>query len=176
MCPQPKSTYVRTARQPDRQTKIFLLVLSSKTYKTWTFIKGGEFLFHSCDYNTFSFYILRMWWESKNTVTRLHLLPFRSDSLFYITSKIKIVLIKGSKNFCICTNLLRIVTIQICDTPSIWIFFSKSVKIPKNTSRNKIDSPITSYIRNWRYPLHFKNTPLITLLHFWLDIVKFKKY
>ena len=23
------------------------------------------FYFHSCDYNTFSFYILRMWWESK---------------------------------------------------------------------------------------------------------------
>ena len=25
-----------------------------------------SFFFHSCDYNTFSFYILRMWWESKN--------------------------------------------------------------------------------------------------------------
>ena len=44
----------------------FLLVLSSKTYKTWTFVKRIEFFFHSCDYNTFSYYILRMWWESKN--------------------------------------------------------------------------------------------------------------
>ena len=25
------------------------------------------FFFHSCDYNTFSFYILRMWWESKKS-------------------------------------------------------------------------------------------------------------
>ena len=28
--------------------------------------KGENFFFHSCDYNTFSFYILRMSWESKN--------------------------------------------------------------------------------------------------------------
>ena len=25
-----------------------------------------NFFFHSCDYNTFSFYILRMWWGSRN--------------------------------------------------------------------------------------------------------------
>ena len=56
-------TYVQTDRQADGRD-FFLLVLSCKTYKTWTFIKRREFFFHSCDYNTFSFYILRMWRES----------------------------------------------------------------------------------------------------------------
>ena len=40
--------HVRTARQPDRQTdrrKFFFLVLSSKTYKTWTFVKRRIFFF-----------------------------------------------------------------------------------------------------------------------------------
>ena len=60
-------TYVHPDRQTDGQTEIFfLLVLSSKIYKSWTLVKRREFFFHSCDYNTFSFYILRMWWESKN--------------------------------------------------------------------------------------------------------------
>ena len=63
---QSSCTYVGTTRHPYRQTEIFLLVLCSKTYKTWTFIERREFFFHSCDYNTFSFYILRMWWEGKN--------------------------------------------------------------------------------------------------------------
>ena len=54
-------TYSQTTRQTDRQTEFFLLVLSSKTYKTWIFVKRREFFFHSCDYNTFFFYILRMW-------------------------------------------------------------------------------------------------------------------
>ena len=58
--------HVRTYIQTDRR-KFFWLVLSSKTYKSWTFVKRREFIFfHSCDYITFSFYILRMWWESKN--------------------------------------------------------------------------------------------------------------
>ena len=43
-------TYVRTYRQTDRQADRqadgnFLLVLSSKTYKTWTFVKKREFFF-----------------------------------------------------------------------------------------------------------------------------------
>ena len=57
----------RTYVHPDRQTDgriFFLLVLSSKTYKSWAFVKR-RFFSHSCDYNTFSFYILRMWWERK---------------------------------------------------------------------------------------------------------------
>ena len=58
------TVYVHPDRQTDRR-KFFWLVLSSKTYKSWTFVKRREFFFHSCDYNTFSFYILRMWWESK---------------------------------------------------------------------------------------------------------------
>ena len=61
-------TYIQTDIQTDRQTdgNFFLLFLSFNIYKAWTFIKRREFFFHSCDYNTFSFYILRMWWESKN--------------------------------------------------------------------------------------------------------------
>ena len=62
----------RTAKHPDRQTdrqNFFLLVLSSKTYKTWIFIKKREFFIcHSCDYNPFSFYTLHVWWESKKIV------------------------------------------------------------------------------------------------------------
>ena len=54
-------TYGHTDRR-----NFFLLVLSSKTYKTWTFIKRRGFFFHSCDYNSFFLYILRLWWESKN--------------------------------------------------------------------------------------------------------------
>ena len=60
-------TYVRTDRQTDRQTES-LFSLSSKTYKTWTFVKRRDFFFYSCDYNTFSFYIFRMWWESKKWI------------------------------------------------------------------------------------------------------------
>ena len=60
-------TYVQPDRQTDRRTDIFLLVLSSKIYKSSTFVKTRDFFFHSCDYKTFSFYILRMWWESKNS-------------------------------------------------------------------------------------------------------------
>ena len=50
-CVHTKSS--RTARQTGGRTdgrKFFLLVLSSKAYKTWTFIKRREFFFHSCDY------------------------------------------------------------------------------------------------------------------------------
>ena len=61
-------TFSQTDRQTDRQTdshadrqtdrrKFFLFVFSSKTYKTWTFVKRREFFFHSCDYNTLSFYL-----------------------------------------------------------------------------------------------------------------------
>ena len=56
-------TYIQTSRQTVRRI-FFWLVLSSKTYKSWTFVKRRVF-FYSYDYNTFSFYILRMWWESK---------------------------------------------------------------------------------------------------------------
>ena len=64
-CVHSKSS--RTDKQTDSQADIFFLLdLSSKIYKTWTFIKKREFFFHSCDYNTFSFYILRMSWERKN--------------------------------------------------------------------------------------------------------------
>ena len=50
--------------------------------------KGENFFFfHSCDYNTFSFYILHMWWESKKWISliifsirvELKLLTFIND-------------------------------------------------------------------------------------------------
>ena len=58
---------VRTYIQTDRQTEIFFglfCLLKHKNHKHLS--KGQNLFFHSCDYNTFSFYILRMWWESKN--------------------------------------------------------------------------------------------------------------
>ena len=42
LCPQQKSTYRQTDRETDKR-KFFLLVLSSKTYKTWIFVKRREF-------------------------------------------------------------------------------------------------------------------------------------
>ena len=69
LCPHEKSTYVRTSRQTDGRTDgIFFglfYLLRHKNHKHLS--KGENFFFHSCYYNTFSFYILRMWWESKNT-------------------------------------------------------------------------------------------------------------
>ena len=57
--------HVRTYIQTSRQTEIFFglfCLLRHKNHKHLS--KGENFFFHSCDYNTFSFYILRMWWES----------------------------------------------------------------------------------------------------------------
>ena len=64
-------TYSQTTRQTDsqtdRQTEIFFACFVFYDIQKWTFVKRREFFFfHSCDYNAFSFYILRMWWESKN--------------------------------------------------------------------------------------------------------------
>ena len=60
-------TYVHPDIQTDIQTEIFfgLFCLLRNTNHEHS-SKGENFFFHSCDYNTFSFYILRMWWESKN--------------------------------------------------------------------------------------------------------------
>ena len=57
-------TYVRT----DRQTEILFCLVWLLIHTKHKHSSKGEnfFFFHSCDYNTFSFYILRMWWESKN--------------------------------------------------------------------------------------------------------------
>ena len=58
-------TYVHPDRQTDRQTEIFFYSFCLLKYTKHS-SKGENFFFHSCDYNTFSFYILSMWWESKN--------------------------------------------------------------------------------------------------------------
>ena len=62
-----RRTHVQPGRQTDRQTEIcfglfYLLRHTNHEHSS----KGENFFFHSCDYNTFSFYILRMWWKSKN--------------------------------------------------------------------------------------------------------------
>ena len=64
-------TYVHPDRQTDRRTdrrKFFLDLFCLLRHKNHKHLSKGKnfFFFHSCDYNTFSFYILRMWWESKN--------------------------------------------------------------------------------------------------------------
>ena len=70
--PQTESTYVRTARQTARQTDIqtgrrnfFCLFCVLRYTKHEYSSKGKNFFFQSCDYNTFSFYIIRMGWESE---------------------------------------------------------------------------------------------------------------
>ena len=78
-----RGTYVRTARQPDRQidrhTEIFFCLFCVLWHRKHEHSSKGEnfFLFHLCDYNTFSFYILRMWWESKKLqIYRYHEISF----------------------------------------------------------------------------------------------------
>ena len=64
--------HVCTSRQTDRQTDVnfFFGLFSLLRHKNYEHLSKGEnFFFHSCDYNTFSFYILRMWWESKKKVS-----------------------------------------------------------------------------------------------------------
>ena len=59
-------TYSQTDIQTDRQTEIFLCLFCLVRHTKHEYSSKGEnFFFDSCDYNTFSFYILRMWWESK---------------------------------------------------------------------------------------------------------------
>ena len=57
---------LRTYVQTDRRKFFFGLfcLLRHKNHEHLS--KGENFFFHLCVYNTFSFYILRMWWESKN--------------------------------------------------------------------------------------------------------------
>ena len=59
-------TYVHPDRQTDRQTEISFGLFCLLRHTNHEHLSKGEFFFHSCDYNTFSFYILHMWWESKN--------------------------------------------------------------------------------------------------------------
>ena len=57
----------RTYIQPDRQTDgNFFCLFSVLRYTKHEHSSKVEFVFQSCDYNTFSFYILHMWWESEN--------------------------------------------------------------------------------------------------------------
>ena len=60
-------TYVQPDIQTDGQTEIFFCLFCFLRHTKHEHSSNGEnFFFHSCDYNTSSFYILRMWWESKN--------------------------------------------------------------------------------------------------------------
>ena len=59
-------TYVHPDIQTDRQTEIFFGLFCLLRHINHEHLSKGEnFFFHSCDYNTFSFYILRMWWKRK---------------------------------------------------------------------------------------------------------------
>ena len=71
--PQQKSTYRQTYRQTDGQMKkFFLLVLE-------------RIVFYSCDYNTFSFYILRMSWDSKKEkYGAVQIYPGKSEKLLSV--------------------------------------------------------------------------------------------
>ena len=78
-------TYVHPDRQTDGQTDIpsFFCSFCLLTYTKHEHLsKGDNFFFYSYDYNTFSFYILRMWWESKN--------PSSSSRKYYIEEVCKI--------------------------------------------------------------------------------------
>ena len=69
LCPQQKSTYRRT----DGILFFGLFCLLRHTKHEHS-SKGENFFFHSFDYNTFFFYIFRMWWESKNRCENLIIL------------------------------------------------------------------------------------------------------
>ena len=63
-------TYSQTTGQTDRQTEIFLCLFCCLRHTKHEHSSKGDIFFHSCDYNNFSSYILRMWWEDKKHVNR----------------------------------------------------------------------------------------------------------
>ena len=69
-------TYVHPDIQTNRQTEIFVGFFCLLRHTNHENSLKGEIFFHSCAYNTLSFYILRMWWESK------YIFMFRT--LFYV--------------------------------------------------------------------------------------------
>ena len=65
--------HVLIARQPNRQTdrqaEIFFACFVFQVIQIVNIRQKEKiFFFHSCDYNTFSFYILRLWGESKKII------------------------------------------------------------------------------------------------------------
>ena len=71
-------TYSQTTRQPDKQTdrRNFFCLFCLLRHTKHKHSSKGEIFFYSCGYNTFSFYILRMWWESKKIVTNFLFVHF----------------------------------------------------------------------------------------------------
>ena len=68
-CGSTDKVHVSTARQTHRQTDIFFCLFCLLRHTKHEHLSKGEnFVFHSCYYNTFSFYILRMRWESKKSI------------------------------------------------------------------------------------------------------------
>ena len=74
----------RTYRQTDRQ-KFFLLVLSSTTYKTWTFVKRREFLFFTHAITILSLFTYSVCDEKvkKIRTRRIILIGFALQSTFF---------------------------------------------------------------------------------------------
>ena len=64
--------HVRTYVQPGRQTdrRIFFACFVFLEIQNMNIHQKERFFFQSGDYNIFSFYILRMWWESKNVLNQ----------------------------------------------------------------------------------------------------------
>ena len=79
--------HVRTARQPDKQTdEYFFFLFCRLRYTKHENLSTAEnfFFFHTCDYNTFSFYILRMWWENKNVIVLSGAVFKKSYRIFFL--------------------------------------------------------------------------------------------
>ena len=65
-------TYSQTTRQTDKR-KFLFACFAFEDIQNMNIRQKENFFFHSCDYNTFSFYILCMWWKVKNTTDSLPL-------------------------------------------------------------------------------------------------------
>ena len=61
-------TYIHPDRQTDGNFFCSFCLLTHSKHEHSS--KGENFFIYSCDYNTFFFYIYRMWWESKNILTK----------------------------------------------------------------------------------------------------------
>ena len=82
-----EKSHVQTDAQTDRQTDRIFFFARSDIQNMNIHQKERIFFFHSCNYNTFSFNILCMWWENKNIgqiFALIFVLRIRNDEFFDI--------------------------------------------------------------------------------------------
>ena len=105
--------------QTDRQTggSFFCLFCLLRHTKHEHSSKGVNFFFHSCDYNTFSFYILRMWWENENWHAKFLYANLAHDFRFFFVSCFERDLIENKKEK---QKVLGATVIWAPKTPYIW--------------------------------------------------------